>query len=77
MSVQSTLTVEMLAPILVFWLLTVGIRAFEDESGPDSLHRIFLTSHRASKGRVAAFRKGMTTPINVPLDDYYNGTDLQ
>ncbi|KAF9818494.1 hypothetical protein IEO21_02732 [Rhodonia placenta] len=63
-------------PVGVFGvtLLALSTRAV---SGADNLHKVSLTARKVPKGHVAALRRRSSSSINIALDDYYNGTDLQ
>ena len=61
-------------------LLMLGLVATSASAAPHitkEVRPIPLTARKVPKGHVAALRKRAGTSVNIPLDDYYNGTDLQ
>lgn len=61
-------------------ILTLGLVAASASAAPrpaSDVQPIPLTARKVPKGRVATLRKRAGTSVNIPLDDYYNGTDLQ
>jgi len=62
--------------VLVLGLLWVSFTGATKAPAID-LHKVPLSSRKVPKGHVAALRKRSSSSINIPLDDYYNGTDLQ
>ncbi|KZT73397.1 acid protease [Daedalea quercina L-15889] len=66
--------------MLVSVTLTLGFLAASASSVLQSekgLHPISLTARKVPRGHVASLRKRACTSIDIALDDYYNGTDLQ
>lgn len=60
-------------------ILTLGLVAAAGAAPrpANEVQPIPLTARKVPKGHVAALRKRAGTSVNIPLDDYYNGTDLQ
>lgn len=61
-------------------ILTLGLIAAFANAVPhpaNEVRPIPLTARKVPKGHAASLRKRAGTSVNIPLDDYYNGTDLQ